>query len=29
MSVSVVSKTFLQEIGGGRGFAYMAVIMLR
>ena len=28
-SVCIVSKTFLQGIGGSRGFALMAVIMLR
>ena len=28
-SVCVFSKTFLQGIGDGRGFAYMAVIRLR
>ena len=28
-SVCIVSKTFLQGIGDSRGFALMAVIMLR
>ena len=28
-SVCVVSKTYLQGIGDGRGFAYMAAFMLR